>query len=308
MHKYLLFVGFVLGFATAKAQTVDLFLGNKAYEEGDLTEAEARYQQSLEKNGSQFEAQYNLGNTAYKNGDFETAISQYEQAAALSKDRSQQAQAFHNLGNAHLGSKQFEESVKAYKNALRLNPNDDETRYNLAYAQKMLEQQEQQKEENQKDEEKEEQEEQEEQEKKEDKEEQDENEDGEEGENEDKKDGEEKEDDSEKKDQKNKEGNEENSDEKEEKKQPKPMNLSPREAEQMLEAAKEQDQKIQMQLKKQEDALGSRAIRFFQAEDGIRDVERSRGLGDVYKRQRFACSHLPVGFVKTQRLARVGAI
>ena len=26
-------------------------------------------------------------------------------------------------------------------------------------------------------------------------------------------------------------------------------------------------------------------IAFFQAEDGIRDVERSRGLGDVYKRQ-----------------------
>ena len=27
------------------------------------------------------------------------------------------------------------------------------------------------------------------------------------------------------------------------------------------------------------------ALFFFQAEDGIRDVERSRGLGDVYKRQ-----------------------
>ena len=27
------------------------------------------------------------------------------------------------------------------------------------------------------------------------------------------------------------------------------------------------------------------SIAFFQAEDGIRDVERSRGLGDVYKRQ-----------------------
>ena len=26
-------------------------------------------------------------------------------------------------------------------------------------------------------------------------------------------------------------------------------------------------------------------LTFFQAEDGIRDVERSRGLGDVYKRQ-----------------------
>ena len=30
---------------------------------------------------------------------------------------------------------------------------------------------------------------------------------------------------------------------------------------------------------------GDRHRKFFQAEDGIRDVERSRGLGDVYKRQ-----------------------
>ena len=29
---------------------------------------------------------------------------------------------------------------------------------------------------------------------------------------------------------------------------------------------------------------------FFQAEDGIRDLVRSRGLGDVYKRQIFICS------------------
>ena len=30
---------------------------------------------------------------------------------------------------------------------------------------------------------------------------------------------------------------------------------------------------------------------FFQAEDGIRDVERSRGLGDVYKRQEWCSEH-----------------
>ena len=36
--------------------------------------------------------------------------------------------------------------------------------------------------------------------------------------------------------------------------------------------------------------LGGRRIikkNFFQTENGIPDVERSRGLGDVYKRQRF---------------------
>ena len=31
--------------------------------------------------------------------------------------------------------------------------------------------------------------------------------------------------------------------------------------------------------------MGIFLLFFFQAEDGIRDVERSRGLGDVYKRQ-----------------------
>ena len=32
---------------------------------------------------------------------------------------------------------------------------------------------------------------------------------------------------------------------------------------------------------------------FFQAEDGIRDLVRSRGLGDVYKRQVFVVPPLP---------------
>jgi len=31
---------------------------------------------------------------------------------------------------------------------------------------------------------------------------------------------------------------------------------------------------------------------FFQAEDGIRDLVRSRGLGDVYKRQILASCHV----------------
>ena len=32
---------------------------------------------------------------------------------------------------------------------------------------------------------------------------------------------------------------------------------------------------------------------FFQAEDGIRDLVRSRGLGDVYKRQPSNCANTP---------------
>ena len=40
---------------------------------------------------------------------------------------------------------------------------------------------------------------------------------------------------------------------------------------------------------------------FFQAEDGIRDLVRSRGLGDVYKRQLYA----PGCFVTNRMIATV---
>ena len=37
---------------------------------------------------------------------------------------------------------------------------------------------------------------------------------------------------------------------------------------------------------------------FFQAEDGIRDLVRSRGLGDVYKRQPYEAAMLVDGFCR----------
>ena len=50
---------------------------------------------------------------------------------------------------------------------------------------------------------------------------------------------------------------------------------------------------------------------FFQAEDGIRDLVRSRGLGDVYKRQTRNClcglvNHIEEGSVSTEVLLDLG--
>src|SRR5678815_5828035 len=42
---------------------------------------------------------------------------------------------------------------------------------------------------------------------------------------------------------------------------------------------------------------------FFQAEDGIRDAQESRGLGDVYKRQGLHVGH-PEGYTATDIIAR----
>ena len=40
---------------------------------------------------------------------------------------------------------------------------------------------------------------------------------------------------------------------------------------------------------------------FFQAEDGIRDLVRSRGLGDVYKRQQLTCSRIRMAITSTHQ-------
>ena len=41
---------------------------------------------------------------------------------------------------------------------------------------------------------------------------------------------------------------------------------------------------------------------FFQAEDGIRDLVRSRGLGDVYKRQALYGMFIELGWLENERL------
>ena len=44
---------------------------------------------------------------------------------------------------------------------------------------------------------------------------------------------------------------------------------------------------------------------FFQAEDGIRDLVRSRGLGDVYKRQDMELENIEYGLHITSETARL---
>lgn len=228
-------------------ENLELYRGNSDYTDGDFEQADMHYQNALKENPTSYKGHYNLGNSAYKQEKYEDAVNIYEQALASSNNDTERAEAFHNLGNTHLQSGKFEESIKAYKNALRLNPTADDTRYNLAFAQKMMQQQEQQEEqqqdkqeENEKDQQGDEQ--------------NQENQDNQEKEqdSEDKNDKDSEEDGQDSENDKPKPGEEEKDGDEKSKPKPKPIQLTPREAEQMLEAARNEDQKIQMQLKKKQ--------------------------------------------------------
>ena len=71
-------------------------------------------------------------------------MEQYQAAASDEKDKEKAAMAWHNAGNVFMSNKDYQKSIEAYKQALRRFPQDDETRYNLALAQKLLQEQEQQ--------------------------------------------------------------------------------------------------------------------------------------------------------------------
>ncbi len=112
--------------------------GNKLFEEGRYVEAEDKYRQSLEIDEHNHPALFNLGNTLYRQGRLEEAKELFNMLSNDEMSDPDRAKVLHNLGNAFLGSGQIPESIETYKRALRVSPDDDDTRYNLAYALNLL--------------------------------------------------------------------------------------------------------------------------------------------------------------------------
>lgn len=131
----LLFPMLVFGQNTDRAY---LRSGNKLYADSLFIKAEVDYRKALEANPNSTEAMYNLGNALSQQQKFKDAMEQYQAAARIEKNKSKLAQIYHNMGVLLQAGKQYPQCVEAYKQALRNNPKDDETRYNLALAQKML--------------------------------------------------------------------------------------------------------------------------------------------------------------------------
>ena len=118
--------------------------GNKQYKEGAYDESEILYRKALEKKEQSYSGEFNLGDALYKQEKYSDAARDFSRLAENQKDPIKLSELYHNLGNSMLKANQLETSIEAYKEALRNNPADDETRHNLAYAQRMLQQQQQQ--------------------------------------------------------------------------------------------------------------------------------------------------------------------
>lgn len=115
--------------------------GNKEFEKSSFDDAEILYRKAIDKKDDSYSATFNIGDALYKQEKYEDAINQFSDLTNQELTKDDKAKIYHNLGNSLLQNQKIKESIEAYKHALRNNPLDMETKYNLAYAQKLLEQQ-----------------------------------------------------------------------------------------------------------------------------------------------------------------------
>lgn len=142
----------------AQKESADVRRGNKQYNDSNYTEAEVNYRRALDKNNQSFEGHFNLGDALFRQEKYPEALEQYAKAEQLlntnDKLRKEQldsrlAATYHNMGNALYAQQQYDKAVAAYQQSLRLNPKDNDTRYNLVKAMQQLQQQQQQQQQNQ---------------------------------------------------------------------------------------------------------------------------------------------------------------
>lgn len=133
--------------------------GNRQYNKAQYDKAEMRYRKALEKDSTYWTGQYNLGNVLYRQQHYTQAADHYSQALQRSDlDTAQRCRLLHNRGNSFLkaalkdrenGGNYLQRAVEDYREALKMDPRNDSTRYNLAYAQRLLRQQQNQNQQNQ---------------------------------------------------------------------------------------------------------------------------------------------------------------
>ena len=143
-HTAVMLLLLVTTSAAAQSDRQYIREGNKLFHRGDYPNAEVAYRKAIEKNPKNPQAPFNLGNALMAQKKDSAAVEQFEAASRLETNPLRKSKSFHNIGVICQTHKMYGEAIEAYKNALRLNPADDETRYNLVLCKHQKKKQDQQ--------------------------------------------------------------------------------------------------------------------------------------------------------------------
>ena len=132
--------------ASAQVDKKDVRRGNRQFAKAKYGDADISYRKGLNADSTSVASAYNLGNNLYRQGNFAEAGKFYQQALrhipetrSLKKQNAQGFDTFFNIGDAALQQKQYRAAMEAFVQALLINPDDLEAKENYVYARKMLE-------------------------------------------------------------------------------------------------------------------------------------------------------------------------
>ncbi len=115
-----------------------------SYGKEKYSESEISYRKAIDKNKESADAVFNTGDALYRQKKYEDAGKQFMQNHDMNDGKKKKSASLYNLGNSLLMANKVQESIDAYKGSLKLDPDNKETKYNLAYAQDLLKQQQEQ--------------------------------------------------------------------------------------------------------------------------------------------------------------------
>ena len=112
--------------------------GNKLFHQQNYAKAEVEYRKAISKNPNNAQAIYNLGNALLMQQKDSAATSFFQKSGRIETSKMRKAMSYHNIGVICQKHQMYGDAINAYKEALRNNPKDNETRYNLALCKKLL--------------------------------------------------------------------------------------------------------------------------------------------------------------------------
>lgn len=130
----------MIGVAHSVAQSDRNFIrkGNRAFKAQKWAAAEIQYRKAISRSGKNPQAIYNLGCALMMQQKDSAALQQYQNASQLENNKFRRSKSFHNMGVIMQNHRDYAKAISCYEQSLRLNPQDNETRYNLALCKKLL--------------------------------------------------------------------------------------------------------------------------------------------------------------------------
>lgn len=120
-----------LGFGNPGASLVEE--GNRLFKDGDWDGALAKYNEALLELPEAREILYNIGGVRHQQGNLENAAALYK-SVLESPNPALAGRAAYNFGNTLFRSGDYAQAAEAYKTALKLDPKDEDARYNYELA------------------------------------------------------------------------------------------------------------------------------------------------------------------------------